>query len=333
MSASSSGPSNPSSPWATVQCRRVDAGGAMQVIQLTVVPPPTPAPARVMIEASHDTLNPWFRYSRSKAESSSTGISGSDRNGPASSTTTERPARAASAAMTPPPAPEPTITMSASRTIASPGGVRRRPAARSTGRIGVGSAVTGSGHDVEPDRPQPRVVARLAGVRVGEEGEQPLEALVRRPPLRDARGRPGEQVRLARRLVEVGEAGRAPGEQQVRGAGLERPEHELELDDLGGVRGEVEGGRREARAPLPVPGGDRLGDEGERPERRRRPADGIRRGRADRSRGCRIGGGGHSARSPCASVLPIVIRRKEVRPMNAVSTLGPPLQPTIARLR
>jgi len=46
-----------------------------------------------------------------------------------------------------------------------------------------------------------------------------------------------------------------------------------------------------------------------------------------------LGGGRHSAHSPCASVLPIVIRREEVRPMNAVSTLGPPLQPTIARLR
>ena len=39
----------------------------MQVIQLTSVPPPTPVPARVMIAASHDTLNPWLRYSRSNA--------------------------------------------------------------------------------------------------------------------------------------------------------------------------------------------------------------------------------------------------------------------------
>jgi hypothetical protein len=34
-----------------------------------------------------------------------------------------------------------------------------------------------------------------------------------------------------------------------------------------------------------------------------------------------------------ASVLAIVIRRQEVRPMNAVSTVGAPLQSTIARLR
>jgi hypothetical protein len=40
----------------------------------------------------------------------------------------------------------------------------------------------------------------------------------------------------------------------------------------------------------------------------------------------------HSRRR-CASVLAIVIRRQEVRPMNAVSTVGAPLQSTIARLR
>jgi hypothetical protein len=40
----------------------------------------------------------------------------------------------------------------------------------------------------------------------------------------------------------------------------------------------------------------------------------------------------HSRRR-CASVFAIVIRRQEVRPMNAVSTMGAPLQSTIARLR
>ena len=39
----------------------------------------------------------------------------------------------------------------------------------------------------------------------------------------------------------------------------------------------------------------------------------------------------HSRRR-CASVLAIVIRQQEVRPMNAVSTVGAPLQSTIARL-
>ena len=40
----------------------------------------------------------------------------------------------------------------------------------------------------------------------------------------------------------------------------------------------------------------------------------------------------HSRRR-CASVLAIVTRRQEVRPMNAVSAMGAPLQSTIARLR
>jgi hypothetical protein len=39
-----------------------------------------------------------------------------------------------------------------------------------------------------------------------------------------------------------------------------------------------------------------------------------------------------TSRRRCASVLAIVIRRKEVRPMNAVSTMGAPVPPTIARL-
>jgi hypothetical protein len=39
----------------------------------------------------------------------------------------------------------------------------------------------------------------------------------------------------------------------------------------------------------------------------------------------------HSRR--CASVLAIVTGRQEVRPMNAVSAVGAPLQSTIARLR
>ena len=34
-----------------------------------------------------------------------------------------------------------------------------------------------------------------------------------------------------------------------------------------------------------------------------------------------------------ASILAIVIHRQEVRPMNAVSAVGAPLQSTIARLR
>ena len=161
--------------------------------------------------------------------------------------------RAASAAMTPPPAPEPTITMSASRTIASPGGVR----AATAREVERPDRRRVRGHGLRARRrirsPAGAGCRRSRRVRVGEEREQPLEALVRRPPLRDARGRPAEQVRLAGRLVEVREAGRAAGEQQVRGARLERPEHELELGDLGRVRGEVEGGRREARAPLPVP--------------------------------------------------------------------------------
>ena len=63
----------------------------MHVIQLTSVPPPTAPPTSVMIDASHETLRPWLRYSRSKAASSSTGSSGSGTNGPASSTTTDRP--------------------------------------------------------------------------------------------------------------------------------------------------------------------------------------------------------------------------------------------------
>jgi hypothetical protein len=38
-------------------------------------------------------------------------------------------------------------------------------------------------------------------------------------------------------------------------------------------------------------------------------------------------------RGPCASVSAIVIHRQEVRPMNAISAVGAPLQSTIARLR
>jgi hypothetical protein len=62
----------------------------------------------------------------------------SSTNGPASRTTTERPAVARSAATTPPPAPEPTITTSASST-ASP----FASGMTANGVIAVGFLVTG----------------------------------------------------------------------------------------------------------------------------------------------------------------------------------------------
>ena len=172
-SSSVSGPSMPASPWCIAQAWRTPSGGRMQVIQLTVVPPPTEPPARMATDPSHDETSPWSRYRRSNASSSFVGISGSGTNGPASRTTTDRPARDSSAAMTPPPAPEPTMTTSASSsnarsagsvvgtrvgrdgTAAGPhrvgGAVPGYGAAsasasrdKSNGQIGVGSLVTGS---------------------------------------------------------------------------------------------------------------------------------------------------------------------------------------------
>jgi len=65
---------------------------------------------------------------------------------------------------------------------------------------------------------------------------------------------------------------------------------------------------------------------------------------ADTGKGVAVGGAFDSdtavgmmsiahSRRRCASVFAIVIRRQEVRPMNAVSTVGAPLQSTIARMR
>ena len=72
-----------------------------QVIQLTSVPPPTPEPASIVTDASQVARRPWLRYSRENASSSSRGIDASSTNGPASRTTTDRPASASSAATTP----------------------------------------------------------------------------------------------------------------------------------------------------------------------------------------------------------------------------------------
>ena len=289
----------------------------MHVIQFTSVPPPTPVPARVMIDASHDTLKPWLRYSRSNAPSSSAGISGSGTNAPASSTTTERPACDRSAARTPPPAPEPTTTTSASSTSGSPadcpagdGPQVERPDRR---RVG-GHRLR---HDVEADRREARVDPRLARIGIGEEREQALEPLVGRPALRDARRRPREQVRLASRLVEVREADRAPGEQQVRGARLERDEHELELADLRGISGEIERGGGQARPSLGIAADDRLADRGEGRERPGRPALRLRsrRTRHDRCRRNGSRGGGHLRRDH-NDTQPLLVPVPDARPAS-----------------
>ena len=154
------------------------------------------------------------------------------------------------------------------------------------------------GHDVEPDRREARVDAGLARIGIGEEREQALEPLVRRAALRDARGGPREEVGLAGRLVEVREADRASGEQQVRGAGFERGEHELELADLGGIRGEVQRGGCQACPSLGIAADDRVTDRRKGRERCGRPSHGVRgrRTRYDGSRGNGCRGGGHLRR-------------------------------------
>ena len=289
----------------------------MHVIQLTSVPPPTPVPARVMIDASHDTLKPWLRYSRSNAPSSSAGISGSGTNAPASSTTTDRPAcdrSAASDAATRARADDDDVRLEHER-LARGRPAGDRPEVERPDRRRVGGHRLR--HDVEADRREARVDARLARIGVGEEREQALEPLVGRPALRDARRRPREQVRLASRLVEVREADRASGEQQVRGARLERDEHELELADLGGIGGEIERGGGQASPSLGIAADDRLADGGERRERPGRPALGVR-SRRTRHDGCRRNGsrGGGHLRRDHNDTQPLLVPVPDARPAS-----------------
>ena len=210
-SASHSCPSMPSTPCSRAQCRRVANGASIVVSQFTSVPPPTPAPASVTTAPSHEVVMPWLRYSRSKAVSSSVGISGSGTNGPASRTMTERPARARSAATTPPAAPDPTTTTSASSWTTPLRGIGR--AARGHDRRGLGGDRLRCPREPEPQ--QERIAAILAGVRVGEEREQALERLVGSPLAAEARARPAVQVPLPGRRRQVAEADGAACEREV----------------------------------------------------------------------------------------------------------------------
>ena len=123
----------------------------MQVIQLTSVPPPTPVPARVMIDASHDTLNPWLRYSRSNAPSSSVGHLRL-RHERARLEHDDRPAGVRQVrrddAATGPGAHDDHVRIEHERLVGR--AVRPAIARRSSGRIGVGSGVTGSGTSSNP---------------------------------------------------------------------------------------------------------------------------------------------------------------------------------------
>ena len=123
----------------------------MHVIQLTSVPPPTPVPARVMIDASHDTLNPWLRYSRSNA-AELVGRHLGLRHERARLEHDDRPAgmrqvRRHDAAARPG-AHDDDVRVEDERLAArASGGDGPR---RSSGRIGVGSGVTGSGTTSKP---------------------------------------------------------------------------------------------------------------------------------------------------------------------------------------
>ena len=135
------------------------------------------------------------------------------------------------------------------------------------------------------DLRQAGVLPVLAGIRVGQERQQPLQALVRRAPLRDARRRPAEEVALAAGQVEPPEAHRPPGEQQVREPRVERPQHQAQLEHLLRVGGQVQGIGGEPRAARCGARDERVGDGREGVQLPGRPAGRHGRRRADR--GCR----------------------------------------------
>src|SRR6476659_8350110 len=117
--ACSSGPVRDLISLASAHCLSSVSGGRKQVIQLTVVPPPSVRPAITAIPPSTLARSPRLANNLLKPESSSASNGYSRSESPASSTTTLYPASASRAAITPPPAPEPTTQTSASSSVSS----------------------------------------------------------------------------------------------------------------------------------------------------------------------------------------------------------------------
>ena len=274
-SASTTPSSNPVEPVVRrPSARRTGAGGAMQVIQLTSVPPPT---ARA--DERHDRRVPrhveavvevqpveggqlvdgqlWLGDERPRLEHhhrpAAPGQIGGDD------------------ATAGPGADDHRVGLDDDRAVAGCRG-REVPDVERHDRRWVG------GHRLGPvlvaDLREAGVLPVLAGICVGQERQQPLQALVRRPPLRDARRRPAEQVALAAGQVEPPESHRPPGEQQVREPRLERPQHQPQLEHLLGIGGQVQGIGGEPRAARCGARDERVGDGREGVQLPGRPADG-----------------------------------------------------------
>jgi hypothetical protein len=116
------------------------------------------------------------------------------------------------------------------------------------------------------DRREERVRDPLAGIRVGQEGEQLAQAMERRPAERQAGVRPAQQVALAGRRREVAERSRPAGQHEVRDRRLDEPKDEPEPADLGGVGRRGQRLRGQLRSSDGAAPDERLGQLGERRE-------------------------------------------------------------------
>ena len=106
---------NPRISNSRAQCSSVAAGVRKLEVQLTVVPPPTQRPCRILIALSLVLRADDSWYSWEYASASRIWKSDDVASGPSSTRTTLRPASLRISAAVPPPAPVPTMTTSASR--------------------------------------------------------------------------------------------------------------------------------------------------------------------------------------------------------------------------
>src|SRR4029079_2698656 len=99
------GSSNPFSPYADCQCASVVTGVRNELVQLTVVPPPTHRPCRMLIALSAvlRAADSWYRSRYASASQILKSVD--DFSGPSSTISTRRPASARISAAMPPPAP------------------------------------------------------------------------------------------------------------------------------------------------------------------------------------------------------------------------------------